>query len=300
MVMSTRASNKVTNQKKHSKKQTMPKKGSKPKFPKNNSRAAKQRKKGGLIISLCIAGLIILIFVLITISNNRPITLKDLKTSYSSMTLKISYNDNCANKVDYKIDFKTHDTFGVMDNATSEEYNCKRYFLGSNGKTYQKIYAADWKTYEFKKDYPDSRVKKVLEAIKNSQGELLTDDGDIAVFGITDLNDPKMVYAEVNNLSAFGNEWGASNYQSLSAKVYLQKSGVINKIIFYPVSKSQETSWAVYATNTRIMYLPTTGVLEKTSADFDSIRKCKEVIWSFSDINSSAVNYKEDLWNLSE
>lgn len=56
----------------------------------------------------------------------------------------------------------------------------------------------------------------------------------------------------------------------MTAKVYMRKNGHIDKIIFAPTSKSTDTSWLSYATNTRLMYLPTRLIGDKGgSADYD-------------------------------
>lgn len=268
---------------------------------KSKKQLKKEKQKKIIFLSLGgVAMLAILATICISFSS-RTISLKDLKTSYDSFTLSVSYNNDCASPEIYNVDLKSHDTFGVIDNATSDEYNCKRYFLGSKKETYQKYFAADWAKYDFSKEYPDSRIIKVLNLLKGSPYELLSTNDDSYVFGITSINDAKTVYEHINDISAFGNDWGSDNYVSLAAKVYMRKNGHIDKIIFAPTSKSTDTSWLSYATNTRLMYLPTRLIGDKGgSADYDSIRSCKEITWSFSKINETTVNYKEDLWNVTK
>lgn len=269
--------------------------GKKPRGKKENNPGAKV----AIVIISSILFITIIIVVSVIFAMSKDITLHNLKTSYDSMTLYISYDNDCMHDAQYKIDTKVHDTFGIIDNATEDKYNCRRYFLGSKSETYEKNYAADWQKYDFNKDYPDVRVERVLKNLKDSEGELLSKNDDLFVFGVSDVKNAKDVYADVNSLSALGNDWGSSNFKSISAKVYVRRNGHIEKILFYPVPKSKETSWGSYAINTRMMVLHTnSGVMEKTTADFDSIRNCNEIAWIFTAINETTVDYKETLWNV--
>ena len=255
-------------------------------------------------LAVCVFGIAVAgVFLFsVFIRNNRDITLSDLKTHYSSLSLKVSYNTDCADEVRWKVDYRTGDSFGEIENGTEDKYNCKRYFLGSREQMYRKVFGSEWEIYDFRGEFPDSRITKVLEYISRSDGELLTkEDNGIFVFGVKTLNRPQEIYEYLNDISALGNDWGSENYSSLSAKVYVHQNGDISKIIFYPKSKRTDASWYRYATNTRLMLL-TTKIMsyekEKNTADYDYIRSCSEITWTFSNLDGTEVNYKEDLWNV--
>lgn len=202
-----------------------------------------------------------------------------MRTKYDSISIDFKYSDDCSDDRAYKVDFKKHDTFTVQSDATEEKYNSKRYFLGSlDGKVYQKYLASDWRDMQVDSKFvlPDARIERVLNNIKNSNNELISSDKEMAVFGITNIKDANSVYVDLNSLTAFGNDWDISSYSSLEAKIYIERGGFINKIIFYPSGKDKKNGWR----------------------NGDYICECDNITWSFYDHNKTIVNYKEDLWNV--
>ena len=85
----------------------------------------------------------------------------------------------------------------------------------------------------------------------------------------------KKVYENVNDIMALGNDFGSGKFESIKAKIFLQRNGEVSKIIFYPKGA---------------------GKTEGSQVDSDYIQNCDEVIWEFSDINKTTLNYKNDLW----
>ena len=166
-----------------------------------------------------------------------------MRTRCDSISIDFKYSDDCSDDRTYKVDFKKHDTFTIQSDATEERYNSKRYFLGSlDGKVYQKYLASDWRDMQVDSKFvlPDTRIERVLDNIKNSNNELISSEKEMAVFGITNIKDANSVYADLNSLTAFGNNWDISSYSSLEAKVYIERGGFINKIIFYPSGKDKK------------------------------------------------------------
>lgn len=107
---------------------------------------------------------------------------------------------------------------------------------------YQKYLASDWRDMQVDSKFvlPDTRIERVLNNIKSSDNELISSDKEMAVFGITNIKDANSVYVNLNSLIAFGNNWNISSYSSLEAKIYIERSGFINKIIFYPSGKDKK------------------------------------------------------------
>ena len=247
-------------------------------------RKSKKKSQNDRLSILIKFGVIMLVLGIIAavyfvIYNNREAELSNLKTKYDSISIDFKYSDDCYDDRTYKIDFNKHDTFTVQSDATEEKYNSKRYILGSeDGKVYQKYLASDWRDMQAASDFvmPDTRVTRVLEKLKSSKGEKISSNDGIFVFGITSIGDADSVYQDLNSLTAFGNNWEISSYSSLEAKVYIERNGNINKIIFYPVGKDKKNGWR----------------------NGDYIGECESITWTFYDHNKTSVNYKEDLWNV--
>ena len=229
---------------------------------------------------ICIVALILgAAIVGFVISNNHEAGMNELKTKYDSISVDFEFSNDCNDDRTYKINFNTHDTFTAQIDIDDEDSDLKRYFLGSeDNKVYQKIYAGSWKDVDARSDFimPDTRITRILEKIKGSASEKISFNDGISVFGIINIKDSETIYQDLNSLTALGNNWKISNYSFLEAKVYIERNGNINKVVFYPTGKDKESGWR----------------------NGDYIAKCKDITLLFYDHNKTIVNYKEDLWNV--
>lgn len=253
------------------------------KIKKNTKRKNSKKKKlinSSLVVRFAFGLAVVLLIsaIVAIIYNNRSVLLKDMKTSYKSLSIDMEYSDDCSKKRTYKIDFSSHDTFGIQSDATKEEYNSKRYFLGSDDRVYQKFLGGNWTDMNVPSSFvmPDTRVTRVLENLRSSSGEELSSEDGLFVFGIKDVKNAESVYVDVNSLTAFGNNWDVKTFSSINAKVFLDRDGNAKKIIFYPIGKDSKNGWK--------------------SGDY--ICDCKQVTWLLYDYNKTIVNYKDELWNV--
>ncbi len=248
----------------------------------SQSKKSKKILRKKLLFSLsAIIFLAIIITVCIVLRVSYEPLLSDMETHYDSLSLRVDFKGSDCDLYEYqsiKIDNKNG--IAYFDNVLSssiEESRIRRYFL-RNEKNYDKLYyqkylAGQWQYNSLPSNfkYPNERLNEVLEDIKKSSGDKLSIDNDMIVYGISDFIDGKKIYEHVNSIAALGNDYGSDLYASMKAKVYLQKNRRISKIIFYPKSLPKQ-------------------------AMSDVIGKCKEVTWSFSDINKTVINYKDELW----
>ena len=237
----------------------------------------KTSKKPKIVAIFIAITAVLAVLIFLALSSSKPITsLSELKTDLESVTLDITFGNYCSVNKTYEIDFKKHDSLVTQEDASESTYFSKLYFLGSKeNAVYQKYLSNSWQKIETNEGFtlPDAIVKQILESLKDSESEKTNGEGGSLIFDVKEVKDAETVYASVNGLVGFGNNWGAKNFKSITAKAYLKSSGNIEKIVFYPV-----------------------GIVEKTEWDaFDAISECEEVIFTFSNINRTKVEYQEVL-----
>lgn len=235
-----------------------------------------------LIVVLAFIAIAAIIAVPIIVHNlTYEPQLSDIKTDFDNYTLTVRHKGECGREKEYELILinNTENVAKFRDvlSPDLEDSEIIRYYVPSEGKYYQKYLAGRWNynTLVSRFVMPNERIRETLSFMRDSHGKKLSNKNGLFIYGVYDPVQEEKVYENVNDIMALGNDFGSGKFESIKAKIFLQRSGEVSKIIFYPKGA---------------------GKTEGFQVDSDYIQDCDEVIWEFSDINKTTLNYKNDLW----
>lgn len=159
-------------------------------------------------------------------------TFRNMQTDYDNYSLRVDLSDNCHSETSlnqhiYKIDNQNNIAYvEEIINPDIKESKIRRYYLNYE-KNYRKLYfqkylAADWQYNNLPSnyEYPNSKIKKVLNYIKEASSDAISENKEEAIYGISFFKNEEDVYQNVNSLAVLGNDWTSNHFNENQARYW--------------------------------------------------------------------------------